>query len=156
MGISQDDNDGNLRMIDVSEKENSFRTAEAEGCIKIKNDILEKIKDNKSPKGNVLAVSKTAGILGVKQTPLLVPMCHPINITHCDIRFRFKNDGLEVIAVVKSYDRTGVEMEALTAVSITLLNIYDMVKSMDKTMEISDIRLVRKSGGKSGEYVRKD
>lgn len=156
MELSHWDKNGNLKMIDVSEKKKSLRTARAEGFIRIKNETLDKVMKKQGPKGDVLTLSKVAGIAAVKQTPFLVPMCHNINITHCDIKFKFEDKGIRVFSEVKSFDRTGVEMEALTAVSVTLLNIYDMVKPMDKSMEITGIKLVKKTGGKSGDYVRQD
>ena len=149
MKLSHWDKDGNLRMIDISEKEKSLRTAEADGFIKMKKETLNKVMKKEGPKGDVLALSKVAGVIAVKKTPFLIPMCHNINITHCNIEFKLEKEGIRVISKIKSFDRTGVEMEALTAVSVTLLNIYDMVKPMDKSMKITDIKLIKKTGGKT-------
>lgn len=147
--------DGNLRMIDVSNKRKSLRTAKASGFIKMSGRTLKILLAGGLPKGDVLAVAKIAGIIACKKTPELIPMCHPISITHCDIRFKLEKKGIRVISEVKSFDRTGAEMEALTALSVVLLNIYDMTKALDKKMDITDIWLVKKTGGKSGNYARK-
>lgn len=154
MEFSHLDRNGNLKMIDVSEKKKSLRTAQAEGFIHIKKETLSKVMKKQGPKGDVLTLSKVAGITAAKKTCFLIPMCHNIAITHCDIEFKFEDAGIKVFSKVKSFDRTGVEMEVLTAVSVTLLNIYDMVKPMDKSMEITGIRLVKKTGGKSADYDR--
>ncbi|MFH1414683.1 MAG: cyclic pyranopterin monophosphate synthase MoaC [Elusimicrobiota bacterium] len=145
-----------LRMADVSGKEKTLRTARASGFIKMGRDTLEKVRKKEGPKGDVLSVAKVAGIIAVKQTPFLIPMCHNIDIAHCSIEFKIEEGGIGVVSEVKSFDRTGAEMEALTAVSVVLLNIYDMLKALERSMEIVKIKLDRKTGGKSGDYVRED
>lgn len=155
MGTVQFDRDGNLRMIDVSDKRKSLRTAKASGFIRMSGRTLKMLMAGGLPKGDALTVAKTAGLIACKKTPELIPMCHPISITHCDIRFKLEKKGIRVTSEVRSLDRTGVEMEALTTLSVVLLNIYDMTKAIDKKMDITDIWLVKKTGGKSGNYTRK-
>ncbi|MFC2061404.1 cyclic pyranopterin monophosphate synthase MoaC [Elusimicrobiota bacterium] len=147
---------GTLKMVDISLKKPTLREAKAAGFIKINEDTLEKIKNDEIPKGNVLALAKTAGIIAAKKTPELIPMCHSIKLTHIDIKFFFEVNGIRVASSIRSVDRTGAEIEAITAVAVTLINIYDMLKALDKEMVISDIMLVKKLGGKTGVYVRTD
>ncbi|MFH1037214.1 MAG: cyclic pyranopterin monophosphate synthase MoaC [PVC group bacterium] len=146
--------DGNLRMIDVSGKTLTPRTAEAAGKILIKEETIALIRSGKTPKGDIFTVSKIAGIQAAKQTPFLIPMCHSLNITHCDIRFRMEANAISVTTTVKTENRTGVEMEALVGTAAALLTIYDMLKPVDKTMVITDIELLKKSGGKSGDWKK--
>lgn len=146
--------DGNLRMIDVSEKEPTHRTATARGKIMVKEDTMARIKSGDTPKGDIFSVAKVAGIQAAKQTPSLIPMCHPLHITHCDIKFAIEETYISVTTTVKTWNRTGVEMEALIGTSMALLIIYDMLKPIDKTMIISDIELLEKSGGKSGNWKK--
>jgi cyclic pyranopterin phosphate synthase len=141
-------------MKDVSGKEKSLRTSTAEGFIYMSSQSIEKIRNNEVPKGDVLEISRISGIMAAKQTPALIPMCHNISLAYCNLRFELKENHIQVISEAKAIDRTGVEMEALTAVSAALLNIYDMVKPIDESMEIRDIRLLSKTGGKSGDYSR--
>ncbi|MBN2406935.1 MAG: cyclic pyranopterin monophosphate synthase MoaC [Elusimicrobia bacterium] len=143
-------------MVDTTFKKPSTRSATAEGFISMSPESVRMIRDNTVPKGDVLGLAKTAGLIAVKSTPLLLPMCHNIQITHCDIGFGVEDSGVKVDVSVRAVDRTGTEMEAMTALSVVLLNIYDMLKAVDKSMTIRDIRLLKKSGGKSGEYVRQD
>ena len=145
-----------LKMIDISAKQKTARAALAEGFIEMSVKTLEAIKENKTPKGDVFTTSKIAAIMAAKDTPRLIPMCHPINITHCDIKFNIEKKGIRVESFIKTFDRTGAEMEALCAVSAALLNIYDMLKAIDKEMNITNVRLLKKSGGKSGNYQRKN
>ena len=145
-----------LKMIDISAKEKTARCAAAEGFIEISAKTIKAIKENKTPKGDVFTTSKITAIMAAKATPNTLPMCHPINITHCDIRFDIEKKGVRVESFIKTFDRTGAEMEALSAVSAALLNIYDMLKAIDKEMDITNIRLLKKSGGKSGDYERKN
>ncbi|MCW7754694.1 cyclic pyranopterin monophosphate synthase MoaC [Desulfobotulus sp. H1] len=150
------DNEGRVRMVDVSDKQPSLRRARAEGSIHMKPETLSQILSGQGRKGNVLETARIAGIMAAKRTAELIPMCHPLILT--GIRVDFTTDrnhnciGIE--AEVKTFDKTGVEMEALTAVAAAALTLYDMAKSMDKTMEISGIRLMEKEGGKSGMFVR--
>jgi cyclic pyranopterin phosphate synthase len=142
--------EGRAKMVDVSNKDITARTAIARGIVKMKAETMELIQEGGIKKGDVLAVAQVAGIMGAKKTPDLIPMCHPIQVTGVDIGFSVLSDTeLGIIATVRTMDRTGVEMEALTAVNIAALTIYDMCKAVDKTMIISDIELVEKTGGKS-------
>lgn len=148
------DGNGNAVMVDVSEKQITSRTAVARGGIKVNSEIMAAIISHTVKKGDVLGVARVAGILGVKQTSALIPMCHPLNITKCAIDFEVdqKNNVITAFCTVKVDGKTGVEMEALTGVSVALLTIYDMCKAIDKHMEMTEIHLVNKAGGKSGEF----
>ena len=142
--------EGRAKMVDVSNKDITARSAIARGIVKMKAETLELIQEGGIKKGDVLAVAQVAGIMGAKKTPGRIPMCHPIQVTGVDIGFSVLSDTeLGVIATVRTLDRTGVEMEALTAVTIAALTVYDMCKAVDKTMMIGDIELVEKTGGKS-------
>lgn len=153
-GLTHFNESGRAHMVEVGDKDITRRTAIARGKIIMGNEILQRIKDGQIKKGDVLSVAQVGGIMGAKKTGELIPMCHNITLTGADIRFQFIHNGVEVEAEVNSTGQTGVEMEALTAVSIACLTIYDMCKAMDKGMEIQDIMLVKKSGGKSGIYMR--
>jgi cyclic pyranopterin phosphate synthase len=151
------DKQGSVRMVDVTEKEPTLRVAVAQGIVSVNPDTLDKIINQTVKKGNVLETARIAGIMAAKKTADLIPMCHPLNITHIAIDFhpdREKN-AIKIKGTVRVIDQTGVEMEALTAVSIAGLTIYDMCKSYDRKMIISDICLIEKSGGKSGVFKRK-
>ena len=149
------DKDGRVRMVDVGEKAETHRKAIAGGRISMAKETLARIMDEKVKKGNVLEAARIAGVMAAKKTSDLIPMCHPLNITHARIDFSFdkENSAIDIDAEVSLTGRTGVEMEALTAVSVAALTIYDMCKSYDKAMRISDIHLKFKSGGKSGTYT---
>lgn len=147
---------GRAHMVEVSEKEDTKRIAVATGVIKMKKETVDMIKDGLIRKGDVLSVAQIGGIMGAKKTSDLIPMCHNIFLTGADISFNILEDSIEIQSEVKTVGKTGVEMEALTAVSLAALTIYDMCKAVDKDMVIGDIKLIRKSGGKSGEYVRKE
>jgi cyclic pyranopterin phosphate synthase len=148
------DQQGRVRMVDVGDKNETRRTAVAEGIVVMQPDTLARIMDEKVKKGNVLETARIAGIMAAKKTSDLIPMCHPLNITHAGIDFFFQPEinAVRIQATVSLTGRTGVEMEALTAVSVAGLTIYDMCKSYDKGMVISTIRLISKSGGKSGAW----
>lgn len=151
------DTQGRVRMVDVTEKKPTLRIAKAQGVVSMNSDTLEKIMSRTTAKGNVLETARIAGIMAAKNTSGLIPMCHPLNIRHISIDF-FPDKTKNLIRIeskVQIIDQTGVEMEALTAVSIAGLTIYDMCKSYDREMTISDICLLEKSGGKSGMFVRK-
>ncbi|MCD6216362.1 cyclic pyranopterin monophosphate synthase MoaC [bacterium] len=154
MEFSHIDEKGKVKMVDVSEKEITRRIAVADGFVRIKPDVLNQITEGKMPKGDVLSTAKIAGIQAAKKTGELIPMCHPLGLDHADIEFEIVEDGIKITATVIVHAKTGVEMEALTAVSIAALTIYDMCKSADRSMTIDKIRLLKKSGGRSGEYVR--
>jgi len=151
------DNDGNAKMVDVSEKNNTDRVAVASGFIELKTETLELVKIGNLKKGDVLTVAKIAAIQASKKTSNLIPLCHNINLNKIDIEFNIDNEGNKIYckSTINCLGKTGVEMEALTAVSVALLTIYDMCKASDKNMIISEIKLLEKSGGKSGEWVSK-
>lgn len=148
------DDNGNAHMVDISDKQNSFRTAKAACFIKMSLETLKIISDGSAKKGDVLNVARIAGIQGAKKTSELIPLCHPISLTkiNLDLTLNDKIPGIEIISTVKTTGPTGVEMEALTAASISALTVYDMVKSLDKSIIIKDLRLIFKDGGKSGLY----
>lgn len=146
--------DGEAIMVDVSQKDITMRIAIAEGSIKVNQEVFRSIKEQTNKKGDVLAVARIAGIMATKKTSDMIPLCHPLFITKVTIDFELDEENymIKAIATTKVNGKTGVEMEALHAVSVTLLTIYDMCKAIDKSMEISDIRLLHKEGGKSGVY----
>ncbi|MDI6785461.1 MAG: cyclic pyranopterin monophosphate synthase MoaC [bacterium] len=146
---------GKAKMVDIGQKETTSRTAKATGTISMQENTLNLIKSQQIIKGDVFTVAKTAAILACKNTPNLIPMCHPIRITHIDLNFEINESDscVKAIAKVSAHDKTGAEMEALTAVSISLLTIYDMCKAADKKMIISNIHLKEKTGGKSGNFL---
>jgi len=150
------DEKGNVRMVDVTEKEPTVRSATAQGIISMNRDTFEKIENRNVKKGNVLETARIAGIMAAKKTADLIPMCHPLNLSHAKIDFfpDRKTASIRIVAEIRLTGKTGVEMEALTAVSMAALTIYDMCKSLDKGMKISDIVLLSKTGGKSGTYTR--
>lgn len=150
------DDKGHVRMVDVSEKAPTDRVAVVQAKISMTPDTFFKIINNETRKGNVLETARIAGIMAAKKTPDLIPMCHPINIGHVQVDFfpDEEHHAIGITASVRILDRTGVEMEALTAVSVAALTIYDMCKSHDRAMVISDICLKQKSGGKSGTFIR--
>jgi len=149
------DEDGRARMVDVSDKAETARMAVARGKITVKPETFERIRSGLIAKGDVLAVAQVAGIMAAKQTSQIIPMCHPLMITGAKLRFNLVEPGeVNIEAIVKVNGKTGIEMEALTAVSVAALTIYDMCKAIDKTMTIGDIYLVEKQGGKSGHFVR--
>ena len=153
--LSHMDEQGRPKMVDVSGKPESQRLAIAKGLVKMQAATFKRIKEGQVEKGDVLAVAQLAGIMAAKKTPHLIPLCHPIFIDEVKIDFELdeRNSTVEITAAVKNMGRTGVEMEAMTAVSVTALTIYDMVKGIDRGMRIENIRLVRKSGGKSGHIT---
>lgn len=145
----------NIHMIDVSGKKATARLAMAKGRINMKRDTLVLVRDDKIPKGDVLAAAQMAGILAAKKTPGMIPLCHPLLMSGVTVEFDFPPDvsAIDITATVKGEGKTGFEMEALTAVSIAALTIYDMCKMFDKRMTVTDIRLYKKTGGKSGTYL---
>ncbi len=150
------DEQGSARMVDVSAKEATMREAVAEGCVFMQPETLSLILDRKVVKGDVFNVARIAGIMAAKKTPDLIPLSHPLNISSVNIDFEPDKVSSCVLvrATVRITDRTGVEMEALTAVAVAGLTIYDMCKSTDRTMTVSNIRLMKKSGGKTGTFMR--
>ncbi|MHB1652812.1 MAG: cyclic pyranopterin monophosphate synthase MoaC [Desulfitobacteriaceae bacterium] len=149
------DSEGRARMVDVSEKAETVRFAVARGQVDMQPETLERIRSGRIAKGDVLAVAQIAGIMAAKQTSTLIPMCHPLAITGAKLNFELQEPGtVKIEATVKLTGKTGVEMEALTAVSVAALTIYDMCKAVDKTMVIGNVCLLEKAGGKSGHFVR--
>lgn len=150
------DADGKAVMVDVSGKQETSRTAVASGAIRVSPQVMQAVEEGTAEKGDVLGVARVAGILAAKQTPHLIPLCHPLLISKCAVDFELDRENCQIRAVctVKVTGQTGVEMEALTGVSVALLTIYDMCKAIDKRMELSQIHLDSKSGGKSGEFIR--
>lgn len=148
------DNDGNAVMVDVSGKTATVRTAVAEGRILVSGAIMRAVREGTASKGNVLGVAQVAGIMGAKKTPDIIPLCHPLPLSNCRVLLELEEDAIRAVCEVKTVNQTGVEMEALTGVSIALLTVYDMCKSIDKGMEITGIRLLSKTGGKSGDFSR--
>jgi len=153
-GLSHFDEQGNAHMVDVSEKAFTDRIATAEGWVKMAKATYDIIAEGRAKKGDVIGVARLAGIMGAKKTPDLIPLCHPLPVTKVAVDLTLDPDlpGLRLTATVKTSGQTGVEMEALTAVSVTALTVYDMAKAVDKAMEIGGIRVTLKDGGKSGRY----
>ncbi len=147
------DDHGNAVMVDVSDKDITSRTAVAKGRIMVNADVMEAILNHTVKKGDVLGVARVAGIMAVKNTSSLIPMCHPLAINKCQIDFEVHKEtgSIQAVCLVKTEGKTGVEMEALTGVTVALLTVYDMCKAIDKNMEITDIFLEKKTGGKSGD-----
>ena len=157
MKSSHFDKKGAAKMVDISKKKITTRIALAEGFIHMKKTTLEMIQKGLHKKGDVLSIARIAGIMGAKKTSELIPLCHPLNIEAINIDFEINNKANQINVLVncKTNNKTGIEIEALTAVSICTLTIYDMCKSVDRSMHIDNIRLVHKSGGKSGTYNKK-
>ena len=152
------DETGNAIMVDVSGKDDTTRIAVAQGTIVVNDAVMKAIVNKEVKKGDVLSVARVAGIMAVKRTWELIPMCHPLMIQKCTIDFKIdeENNSVTAISTVKTEGKTGVEMEALTGVHVTLLTIYDMCKAIDKGMVMTNIHLIQKSGGKSGDFVNKN
>lgn len=147
------DAQGRARMVDVGEKPDTKRVAVAKGRVVMTPQTLELVRKNEIAKGDVLTVAQVAGIAAAKRASELIPLCHPLFLTNIQVDFDFQANGIEIKATVEATGKTGVEMEALTAVTVSALTIYDMCKAQDRAMRIQDVRLVKKSGGKSGEIV---
>ncbi|MFQ5676342.1 MAG: cyclic pyranopterin monophosphate synthase MoaC [bacterium] len=147
------DNKGRAKMVEVTAKQDSHREAVARGVVELSEDVLRLIKQGKLQKGDPLEVARLAGIMAAKRTHELIPLCHPLLLTKIDVQIALTDAGAEMESSVVCVGKTGVEMEALTAVSVAALTIYDMCKSVDKSIKIGNICLVKKSGGKSGPYL---
>jgi len=156
LGFTHLDPQGQARMVDVSSKEPSHRRAVARGRVRMASEVTEALRRGQIRKGDVLAVARVAGIQAAKRTSELVPLCHGLAISSVAVDFEVLDDSVGIEATVETVDRTGVEMEALTACSVAALTIYDMCKSMDRSMAITDIALWEKSGGRSGSYRREE
>ena len=154
MELTHINEQGRARMVDVTEKAATARTAVAEGRVRMRRETAELIRTGGMAKGDVLAVAQVAGIMAAKRTPDIIPMCHSLRLTGVDIVFTLEEEAVQIRAAVRCKGETGVEMEALTAVSAAALTIYDMCKAVQKDMEIGEIRLCRKTGGKSGDYEK--
>src|SRR4051794_6544110 len=148
------DNRGAAHMVDVSGKDVTVRTATAAGRVLVSADVVRLLRDNALPKGDALAVARVAGIMAAKRTPDLVPLCHPIALHGVDVDLQVADDAVEIQATVRTADRTGVEMEALTSVSVAALAVIDMVKAVDPEAIVTDVRVLQKTGGKTGDWRR--
>jgi cyclic pyranopterin monophosphate synthase len=155
MSFTHLDDAGHARMVDVTEKSPTVRSATARGFVRTGAAVVRALRDGSVPKGDVLAVARIAGIQGAKKTADLLPLAHVIGVHGATVDLEIADDGIRIEATVRTADRTGVEMEALTAVSVTALAIVDMVKGLDKSVEIENVRLISKTGGKSGSWARK-
>ena len=151
--LSHYDEAGKARMVDVSEKAATKRTARAHAFVRMRPEVLAKLPDN--PKGNPLEVARIAGISAAKKTWELIPLCHPLMLSHADVETAVEAEGVRIYATATTTAQTGVEMEALTAVCVAALTVYDMTKALDKSIEIQDVYLVEKIGGKSGDYRKR-
>ena len=154
-GFTHFDAQGNAIMVDVTDKDITERCATASGCIRVSREIFDAVKDGTAKKGDVLGTARIAGIMAAKRTWELIPLCHIIALTDCEIRYEMHDEehSIEAFCKTSCIGKTGVEMEAMTGVSVTLLTIYDMCKAMNRGMRITDIHLMEKDGGKSGHYV---
>ena len=150
--LSHFDDAGEVRMVDVSGKPDTRRTARAHAFVKLSPEVIGKLPKN--PKGNPLEIARIAGISAAKRTSELIPLCHPLMLANVDVEVSLADQGIDIEAAVVTTGPTGAEMEALTAVSVAALTVYDMTKALDKSIEISDVYLLEKSGGKSGTYIR--
>ena len=153
-GFTHLDDAGAARMVDVTDKDTTARTAVATGRVLVSPHVIELLRGEGVPKGDAIAVARIAGIMGAKQTPSLIPLCHPLAISGVTVDLTVSDESVEITATVRTTDRTGVEMEALTAVSVAALTVVDMVKAVDKAAVITDIRVEAKTGGKSGNWSR--
>ena len=150
--LSHYDSAGSARMVDVSAKQNTTRTARAHAFVRLTPAVLRKLPHN--PKGNPLEIARIAGISAAKRTSELIPLCHPLMLTHADVEVTLEKKGVRIVATAITTGPTGVEMEALTAAGVAALTVYDMTKALDKSIEIQDLYLLEKTGGKSGDYHR--
>lgn len=148
------DESGAARMVDVSGKDVTARTATASGRVLVSPAVVALLRGDGVPKGDALGVARVAGIMGAKQTPTLIPLCHPLSVSGVTVDLAVGDESVDIVATVRTTDRTGVEMEALTAVSVAALTVVDMVKAVDKAAVITDVRVETKTGGKSGDWAR--
>lgn len=153
-GLSHVDAEGKIRMVDVGDKPATSRRAEARGRVKMSSETIAAILDHRTAKGDPIETARLAGIMGAKLTSQLIPLCHPLPLTHVEVTITLDETGAEIAAKASTNGPTGVEMEALTAVSIAALTLYDMCKAIDRYMTITEVRLERKSGGRSGDWSR--
>jgi cyclic pyranopterin phosphate synthase len=154
--LSHIDDEGRIRMVDTSDKPTTTRQAIASARVLMSQATVDAVQDHRTPKGDPLEAARLAGIMAAKRTAELIPLCHPLPLTHVDVQAKIEDYGVYLESNVSTNAQTGVEMEALTAVTVAALTIYDMCKALDKGIVISDVRLERKTGGKSGDFVRKE
>lgn len=152
--LSHIDEEGRVRMVDTSHKAATARHATASARVLMSKDTVTAVQEHRTPKGDPLEAARLAGIMAAKRTAELIPLCHPLPLTHVDVQASIEDYGVHLESAVSTNAQTGVEMEALTAVSVAALTIYDMCKALDKGITISDVRLETKTGGKSGDFVR--
>ena len=152
--LSHFDEAGTPRMVDVSRKTETRRTASAHAFVRMRADVVANLASN--PKGNPLEIARVAGIIAAKKTSDLIPLCHPLPLSHADVEVSQENGGIRIVATAATTAQTGVEMEALTAAAVAALTVYDMTKALDKSIEIQDLFLLSKTGGKSGDYRREE
>jgi cyclic pyranopterin phosphate synthase len=152
--LSHIDNEGRVKMVNTSDKATTTRQAIASGRVLMSEGTVRAVQDHRTPKGDPLEAARLAGIMAAKRTADLIPLCHPLPLTHVDVQAKIEDYGVYLESSVSTNAQTGVEMEALTAVAVAALTIYDMCKALDKAITISDVRLEKKTGGKSGDYVR--
>lgn len=150
--LSHFDEAGQARMVDISGKPETARTARAHAFVRIRPEVLEELPRN--PKGNPLEVARIAGVMAAKRTSDLIPLCHPLPLTRVEVEMTVESDGVRIVSVASTHAATGVEMEALTAAAVAALTVYDMTKALDKSIEIGEVHLLEKTGGKSGHYRR--
>jgi cyclic pyranopterin phosphate synthase len=155
-GLTHVDDGGRARMVDVSDKDETVRTASARGFLKCQSATLDQVRAGTAPKGSVIQTAELAGVMAAKRTAELIPLCHPLPLTKVEVRIEIEDElpGFEVVAEVRTRAATGVEMEALTAVSVACLTLFDMLKAIDRTMTIGGVEVVLKTGGKSGDWQR--
>ena len=154
MALTHTDDEGRARMVDVSSKPITTRTAVASSFVRMSAATVEAVSNHRTPKGDPLEVARVAGIMAAKRTPELIPLCHPLPLAHAEVEIELQPEGVAITATATTDSKTGVEMEALTAVAVAALTMYDMCKAIDKAMVITDIRLESKTGGTSGDYIR--
>ncbi|HWN99877.1 MAG TPA: cyclic pyranopterin monophosphate synthase MoaC [Blastocatellia bacterium] len=152
--LTHSDEEGRSRMVDVGDKPVTTRIAAASALVRMSASTIEAIREHRTPKGDPLEAARLAGIMAAKRTSDLIPLCHPLPLHHTDVQIELQSSGVAIVATARTEGRTGVEMEALTAVSVAALTVYDMCKAIDKGMVITDIRLESKTGGRSGDYKR--
>lgn len=154
--LTHTDSEGKARMVDVSEKKETLRKAAAEATVRMSADTLTAVAEGSTPKGDVLATARLAGIAAAKRTPDLIPLCHPLRLTDVNVELKLNHENLcvEIRADATAFDRTGVEMEAMTAAAVAALTLYDMCKGLERGIEITAVRLLEKSGGRSGHWTR--
>ena len=153
--LSHYSNRGEVQMVDVSAKAVTARSAAAQGLVKMKPSVLQAVRRLRNPKGNPLEIARIAGIAAAKRTSELIPLCHPLMLSHADVEVSLEKEGVRIVSSAATTGPTGVEMEALTAASVAALTVYDMTKALDKSIAIQDLFLLEKTGGKSGDFRRK-